>query len=196
MTSAFAAPPRSAAWAHQEARSGFEVVHFHGDDGGGHAIEGCTTAVEEGDAWVVEYRITVDASWRTRTARVTGTSEAGRRSTELRGDGEGHWLVDGEAAPHLDGCFDVDLESSAMTNAFPVHRMALPVGGQGRAPAAYVRALGLGVERLEQGYARTADEGGHQRYDYEAPVFDVACRLVYDGSGLVLAYPGIAIRAA
>jgi len=36
---------------------------------------------------------------------------------------------------------------------------------------------------------------GRQRYDYAAPVFDFACRLLYDESGLVLDYPGIAIRA-
>ena len=108
----------------------------------------------------------------------------------LEADG-GHWLVDGQAAPRLDGCLDVDLESSAMTNAFPVHRLGLPVGGQAAAPAAYVRALDLAVERLEQTYVRTADDS----YDYASPAFDFECRLVYDDSGLVLDYPGIAVRA-
>ena len=55
--------------------------------------------------------------------------------------------------------------------------------------------LDLSVERLDQDYARTADEGRYQRYDYAAPVFGFACRLVYDESGLVLDYPGIAVRA-
>ena len=67
-----------------------------------------------------------------------------------------------------------------MTNALPVHRMGLPVGARASAPAAYVRALDLSVERLDQDYARTADEGRYQRYDYAAPVFSFACRLVYD----------------
>ena len=81
-----------------------------------------------------------------------------------------------------------------MTNALPIHRMGLRVGARASAPAAYVRALDLGVERLEQDYARSADESCHQRYDYAAPVFGFACRLVYDESGLVLDYPGIAAR--
>ncbi len=113
----------------------------------------------------------------------------------LEADGAGHWLVDGEAAPHLDGCLDVDLESSALTNALPVHRMALPVGRRAAAPAAYVRAADASVERLEQEYLRTTDQGAHQSYDYTAPAFEFACRLVYDESGLVLSYPGIAVRA-
>jgi hypothetical protein len=90
----------------------------------------------------------------------------------------------------------VDLESSAVTNALPVHRMALPVGARAAAPAAYVRAADPSVERLEQEYLRTTDQGAHQRYDYSAPAFEFTCRLVYDESGLVLSYPGIAVRAA
>ena len=86
-------------------------------------------------------------------------------------------------------------EASALTNALPVRRMGLPVGGGAAAPAAYVRAVGLAVERLEQTYVRITDEAACQRYDYAAPAFDFAARLVYDESGLVLDYPGIAVRA-
>jgi hypothetical protein len=50
------------------------------------------------------------------------------------------------------------------------------------------------VGRLEQDYLRAAGEGGHQRYEYSAPAFGFACRLVYDESGPVLDYPGIAVR--
>jgi uncharacterized protein len=191
----FAATPATAAWSHRDARSGFEVVYFQ-RPGTGHQIDGCTAAVEDGQTWFVEYGITLDADWITRVARVTSRSASGRRSVLVEADGAGHWLVNGEAAPHLDGCLDVDLESSAMTNALPVHRMALAVGGRAAAPAAYVRAGDASVERLEQEYLRTTDEGTHQRYDYSAPAFEFACRLVYDESGLVLSYPGIAVRAA
>ena len=191
----FTAPPATAAWSHRDARSGFEVAYFQRLDAG-HRIDGCTTAVENGTTWFVDYGITLDADWVTREARITSRSASGRRSVLLQADGAGHWLVDGEAAPYLDGCLDVDLESSAMTNALPVHRLALPVGAWAAAPAAYVRAADPSVERLEQQYLRTTDEGAHQRYDYTAPAFEFACRLVYDESGLVLSYPGIALRAA
>ena len=82
-----------------------------------------------------------------------------------------------------------------MTNALPVRRMGLALGARAAAPAAYVRAVGLAVERLEQSYLRAPDEAARQRYDYAAPAFDFACRLTYDESGLVLDYPGIAVRA-
>jgi uncharacterized protein len=51
------------------------------------------------------------------------------------------------------------------------------------------------VERLEQTYHRAPDEAAGQCYDYAAPAFGFACRIAYDQSGLVLSYPGIAVRA-
>ncbi|MFI5715250.1 putative glycolipid-binding domain-containing protein [Nocardia sp. NPDC051750] len=194
MMPSFDEMPATAAWAHQGARSGFEVAYFE-RTGSGHRIEGCTTAVEEGHTWCVTYDITLDSEWRTRTAHVTSRSGEGRRSVRLEADGAGHWLVNGEPAPHLDGCHDVDLESSAMTNAFPVHRLALPIGAHAATPAAYVRAADLSVRRLEQKYLRAPDRGSHRCFDYTAPAFDFSCRLIYDASGLVLDYPGIAARA-
>jgi hypothetical protein len=183
-------PPATAAWRHCDARSGFEVVYFHRHDDGWR-IEGCTAALEEGRTWAVDYELRLDMSWTTRSARISSRSMLGPRSTVLEADGRGHWLVDDRAAPQLDGCFDVDLESSAMTNALPVRRMELPAGEGVAAPAAYVRAPGLAVERLEQTYVRVDGTG----FDYSSPAFGFECRLVYDDSGLVLGYPGLADRA-
>jgi uncharacterized protein len=191
----FTSPPAGAAWRHQDARSGFETVFFEPRDGGWR-IAGCTSAVEDDEPWYVEYAIDVDDTWTTRTARIDGRSSAGTSSTLLESDGAGRWRVDGRDALHLDGCLDVDLESSAMTNAFPVHRMALEVGQGSAAPAAYVRALDLSVERLEQTYTRLPDEDGREVYNYESPGHDFRCRLVFDGSGLVVSYPGIAVRVS
>jgi hypothetical protein len=190
----FRPPPTTACWQHLGARSGFEVAYFQGL-GDGWAVDGTTAAVEDGQTWVVTYSIGLDAAWVTRSAQITARSGSGSRQTLLTADGAGTWLVNDDPAPHLDGCLDVDLESSAMTNTLPVHRLAMAAGGHADAPAAYVRALDLSVARLEQAYGRIADDGPGQRYDYAAPAFGFTSRLVYDESGLVLDYPGIARRA-
>jgi hypothetical protein len=190
----FDALPATAAWLHRDARSGFEVVYFRGL-GAGYAIEGRTAAIESGHTWIVDYEISVDARWATRGATISSLSASGTRSTVLQATGEGQWTVDGEAAPHLDGCLDVDLEASAFTNALPVQRLGLAQGERSSAPAAYVRALDVAVGRLEQRYVRAVDDGRRQRFEYSAPAFGFACELVYDESGLLLDYPGIAVRA-
>ncbi len=187
--------PPFAAWRHRDAREGFEIV-FLTRLPDGYRLEGGTTAVEDGAAWKVDYRIDLDANWVTRGARVVGRSEAGPSDVRIDADGLGSWTVNGAPRPDLQGCLDLDLESSSLTNALPVHRLGLQVGEAGEAPAAYVRAQDLAVERLEQHYHRVDDEGVGQRYDYAAPRFDYRERLTYDASGLILTYPGLAERFA
>lgn len=186
--------PRCAAWLHHEARSGFEVVYCS-PAADGWRLEGRTAAVEAGVGWTVDYDIVVDARWATRRATVSTRSAAGTRSVTLEADGGGRWTVDGAAAPALTGCRDVDLEASACTNTLPVHRMQLAADARTSAPAVYVRAIDATVERLQQTYTRRPGPGLPARFGYTAPAFDFECELTYDRSGLVLDYPGIAVRS-
>src|SRR5215212_1369412 len=191
----FDAPPPFAAWQHRDARDGFEVVFIHPDDDG-YRIEGDTAALEDGEVWTVRYVVNVDRAWVTRSAFVSRQSASGWQRLVLEADDAGGWLVNGSPAPNLEGCVDVDLESSAVTNALPVHRLELEVGRAAAAPAAFVRVLDLQVERLAQRYVRLEDDASHQRYHYAAPRFGVECQLTYDEFGLILDYPGIATRMA
>jgi hypothetical protein len=177
--------PQHVAFRHLGAREGFEVAFINGKE-----VHGTTSAVESGEPWFVRYELDLQRI----RARVSSRSSLGVFERLLESDGHGRWLVDGAPAPHLDGCEDVDLESSALTNAFAIRRMSLAVGQKREAPAAYVRALDLRVERLEQSYSRLPDVGGTQRFAYVAPAFGVSCELVFDASGVIIEYPGLAIR--
>jgi uncharacterized protein len=186
-------PPAVAAWRHHGAREGFEVV-FVRREGEELVLEGHATAVEEGEAWGVRYTVSVDSHWLTRFAHVAGRSPLGAFDVQLKADGAGGWRVGGRRAPELDGCLDVDLEASACTNALPVRRLGLAAGATADAPAAYVRATDARVERLEQRYTRLPNDDGRLRFDYAAPAFGYRDVIVYDDAGLVLDYPGIAVR--
>ena len=143
---------------------------------------------------MVRYAITLNQRWITTEVRVWSWSASGSRIAQLVTDPAGHWKVNGADVPELDGCIDVDLESSCCTNTIPVHRLHLGVGQSADAPAAYIRALDLSVQRLEQRYSLIDDGASHLRYDYHAPAFDFKAILVYDGSGLIIEYPGIGSR--
>jgi uncharacterized protein len=190
---AFAKLPADACWQHQGLRSGFEVSYFSPDPHG-LRIEGTTAGFQDGAAWVVTYDIELDQLWKTRRVRITSKTALGSIEQYAESDGEGHWLIDGDEAAHLDGCLDIDLEASAMTNALPVHRLSLATGERAAAPAAYVRLTKRKIERLDQFYARLDDQDDRPSFDYRAPAFDFRCRLIYDRAGLVLEYPGIGIR--
>ena len=112
----FRSPPSTASWQHQEARSGFEVAYFQAV-GRGWVIDGTTAAVEDGQTRVVTYSIKLDAAWVTRGAHIEARTVSGSRETRLESDGAGRWLINGAPAPDLNGCMDVDLESSSTTRA-------------------------------------------------------------------------------
>src|SRR5262249_53074974 len=98
----FAHLPATAAWLHRDVRTGFEVAYFQ-TARDGLRIEGCTTAIEDGKTWAVEYAIDLDATGATRRAQISGRSVAGVSTTLLESHGAGRWLVGGVHAPHLDG---------------------------------------------------------------------------------------------
>src|SRR5687767_4837036 len=179
MTKDFTDPPAVAAFEHRDAQRGFEVVFIQAE-AEGYRINGHTAAIEDAQAFAAEYAIALDGSWVTRSAHVRGRSAGGEYELALEADGAGHWTVNGEPAPELDGYLDVDLEASAFTNAFPIHRLGLDVGERAEAPAVYVRELDLAVERLEQRYERLPDDGPRRRYHYESPRCDFEAELVYD----------------
>lgn len=190
----FSSLPRSAAWRilGEPERQGFEVAYFE-QTRGGVVIRGTSLGSEGGKRWSIRYVIELDAAWCTR--RATIESPSGERLT-LRSNGKGRFTVDGKRDPRLDGCLDVDLEASLVTNMMPAHRLALRVGQASDAPAAYVRSNRLKVERLEQRYARLADAKGRVVFDYESPRFGYRAALRFARDGLVVDYPHIGTRVS
>src|SRR5262245_16952723 len=186
--------PQMAAWIHRDSRDGFEVAFFEPMNEG-YRVEGVTAAVSEGRAFTVQYALELDRSWATARARIRGRGTAGRRELDLEPDGSGGWTANGDPVAGVEGCLDVDLESSSLTNAFPMRRLAPRIGDEVDAPAVWVRMLDLSGERLEQRYRRDSDDGDRRRYRYVAPELGFEADLVYDEAGLILEYPGIATRA-
>jgi hypothetical protein len=191
----FANLPSSATFQHSGARNGFEVVCFrHAQPtGDGYLLEGGTTAIEDGVPWSVHYRVAVDQSWQTTHAEAVGISSSGHHT--LRAERrDGLWRINDVERPDLEGCVDIDFESSLVTNTLAVHRLDLSATVPQQVPAAFVRADDLRVERVEQSYRcldRTEDQ---VTFDYTSSTFDFASRLVFDGSGVVIDYPGIGRR--
>jgi hypothetical protein len=104
--------------------------------------------------------------------------------------------VDGLDARVVDGCVDIDLESSVATNTIFLHRVQPSTHDVYEAPATYVRCAPLRVERLEQTYRRAAGPAAidEVEFEYSAPAFGTHATLRFDRYGLVNVYPGLAVR--
>jgi len=181
--------PNVGAWRLLGAYDGFEMTHFTTTTKGV-TLKGTSIGVEEGVPWHITYNIELDDSWHVQRATITGINDT--RLTIQKQDAR--WLINGVHQPNLDGCVDLDLEASAVTNTIPMHRLALNVGQKGASRAAYVRTHTLAVEVLDQTYYRLDDEDGKLVFDYHSPRFDYRDTLYFAADGLVLDYPSIAAR--
>ena len=77
-------------------------------------------------------------------------------------------MIDGRIRPDLDGCTDVDLGWSPITNVIPMRRLGLRVGDSVELLAAWVRFPELDVVANRQRYTRVTEnryESGP--YDFE-----------------------------
>jgi uncharacterized protein len=154
-------------------------------------LQGLAVLPHEGTPCHIDYELTIDRDWMPRSSRVTVTLPTQVRRIELRSDRIGHWEVNGSAAPHLDGCGDVDLGWTPATNTVPIRRLDLEIGDTATIVASWVRFPELDVIANEQQYTRLAPDRWRYRsgdYDFEL-VTDAA-------SGMVLAYGQDLWRAA
>jgi hypothetical protein len=181
--------PAAASWTHRGVRVGFEVLFAEAG-----RLRGRTSAREGEATWYVGYAIAVGADWTTTSVTATNSTVTGDHEITLTRSPTGSWTVDGVPRPDLDGCQDVDFESSAVTNTLPVHRIAFVPRTTVEVPAAFVTAEDLSVLRLEQRYTLLSSDEDLHVFHYESATFDFECRLTFDAAGLVVDYPGIAVR--
>ncbi|HEX5995332.1 MAG TPA: putative glycolipid-binding domain-containing protein, partial [Jiangellales bacterium] len=146
---------------------------------------------EAGVPWSIHYAIDVGDDWQVK--RATVRDDAGNE-LEIVVDGKGLWTINGQRRSDLEGCLDLDLEASVVTNTVPIHRLALSVGQHGQSGAVYLRTIGLEVERLDQTYRRLPDADGELRFEYQSPRFGYHDTLRFGTDGLVVEYPGIGVR--
>ncbi len=105
-------------------------------------------------------------------------------------DDDLNWLLDGEIIPGMEGCLDIDLNFSPVTNLLPIRRLRLREEQKASIKAAYLRFPGFTLEPLEQIYSRV----GPSTYTYQSDSFTAGIQV--DGSGLVLYYSDIWVAEA
>src|SRR5829696_715985 len=139
------------------------------------------------------FSVLVGADWVTRRVGARAVSAAGESRRVLEAV-DGRWTVDGAPRPDLDGCVDVDIAATPLTNTFPIRRLAhLAVGERATSGVGWVDVPALRVTRVDQTCERLGDQRGLARWRYSDPLHG-AVELTVDTEGLVVDYEGFARR--
>jgi uncharacterized protein len=177
---------------------GIEHVIVSGDaDGdlasGGPQAEGRMILADPAPASVA-YVLTCRPGWQFRALTISVTAAAAGRALTLTHE-NGSWLADGQPRPDLDGCVDIDINRTPLTNTLPIRRLDWSADRSYDIDVAYVRVPELDVRKARQRYTRLDGAGaGGASFRYESGSF--SADLAVDGSGLVIDYPGLWRRLA
>lgn len=178
---------RWSAWNSCEA--GLEHVDIRPADGG-LDISGVVIGHEESAKFGLTYRLKLDALWRTREVHLRTTSG---RELHLESDGQGHWQENGREQPTLQGCIDVDIQATPLTNTLPIRRLDWKPGEGVDIRLCYIAVPDLTVSARDQRY--TALIPG-SLYRFESLGSGFTADLPVDADGFVLDYPGLFKRLA
>jgi hypothetical protein len=156
----------------------------------GIGLHGLVVLDWEGHALTVRYDMQCDVAWCFRRAEVSAHRGAQSRCVTVERLACGEWRVNGERAPELHGCDDINSMASPVTNTLPLRRLPLRSGSACRVDAAWVRLDGLDVLHSRQEYlcAGNAPDGTrHVRYRSIDSGF--TAELSVDADGFVIDYP-------
>jgi hypothetical protein len=153
----------------------------------GWRISGAAVFMEARHVCQLQYDVTADAAFRTKSATVTGFVGKNQVDVRIRSIGKERWRVNGKVHADITGCLDVDLGFTPATNLLVLRRLALKVGQQADAPAAYLAFPRMQVVVLPQRYERIS----RNEYAYESPTAGYRDTLQVSSQGAVIRYPGL-----
>jgi len=156
-------------------------------DDSGWCLRGTALFLLEAHPCQLDYEVQCDVAWHTRSAVVAGWIGRKQLKLQIVAQLDGRWELNGGDQPAVSGCTDIDLSFTPATNLIAIRRLALAIGHQADAAAAWVRFPELYLERLKQRYHRVATT----EYDYSAPDVDYSGKLQVSSTGFVTHYPGL-----
>ncbi|SFZ83622.1 hypothetical protein SAMN02983003_1753 [Devosia enhydra] len=133
------------------------------------------------------YTMVLMPDWTFRSIRI---ERPGHALWRLAHDATGRWTINDTPAPHLEGCIDIDLSGSPLTNTLPIRRARLLANVPQRFEMAWIDVADLSVHRDGQIYTRL----DAHRVRYQSADSEFEAVLTLDDHGFVRDYPGLFTR--
>jgi hypothetical protein len=173
---------RSILWRRLD-RSGMEVASIEHGNPNWH-LHGTVLLEHEGMPCRLDYAVVCDSAWRTLWARVNGWIGRSQVNQRVARNLAGEWRQNGLVCPAVEGCVDVDLAFTPITNLLPIRRLELSIGASAPVRAAWLRFPDFELVPLEQVYTRTSEN----QYRYESAGGRFRADLDVDAQGVVMRY--------
>jgi hypothetical protein len=154
-------------------------------------LSGMAVVEHRGEAVTVRYQLRCTPTWEFQEAQVSNNRVGRQRHLQVSRWADGTWWINGLAAPELNGCDDIDLMASPVTNVLPIRRLdLLQRRGSAKIDAAWVRLEELDVVKVRQQYTylRPGADGTHA-VQYTSLDSGFSADLTVDTDGLVITYP-------
>jgi hypothetical protein len=170
---------------------GHEAARVYGDTDGWY-LDGAAIFLHEGSPCRLEYLIECDPEWRTTSVAVDGWVGDDVIEFEILVSEESVWYLNEQEIEEVEGCVDIDLNFSPITNLLPLRRLGLENGETKSVSAAWLRFPSFKLERLDQTYSRLDET----TIKYESRDGAFVRSLKVNSDGLVLEYPDYWIAEA
>jgi uncharacterized protein len=172
---------------------GFEHVRIDDSHPGWDVYDSMFVREHEGSVRRGGYTLVLDKNFRTLEIRIMVEQSPGSMTAlHLLASGDGTWTdADEQHIPELDGCIDVDIQWSPVTNTLPVRRLGLETDSEEAIPVAYIELPSLRVTRATQRYTRI----DNRTVQYTSETRDFVRELTLDDDGFVVLYPDLFIMS-
>lgn len=180
--------PTELIWRSEET-PGFEHVRIDESHPEWTVFDSMFVREHEGEVRRGGYTLVVDKAWRTLELRIMVEQAPGSMIAQhLLASSDGSWTdADNNPIPELDGCIDVDIQWSPLTNTLPVRRLDLQQGQEVDIRVVYIGLPEFGIRPMTQTYSRV--DASRVRYQSETRTF--VRDLVVDDEGYVVDYPDL-----
>ena len=175
--------PRRVLWRRIDA-AGMDACSYE-ISGDGYLISGVAVYQQDGEPVKLEYRISCDPDWSSRSAWVSGWSGTARKEITVSRDQTGLWTANGAEIAGTGGLLDIDLGFTPATNTNAIRRLDLAIGAAAETTAVWLDTEDWRIKPLRQVYRRQSGT----EFAYSSPAHVYAAVLLTDDFGIIRLYP-------
>lgn len=178
-------------WQHLDA-PGWEHVRITSDHPGWTVFDSILVREHNGQVLRGGYTLVTDKQWQTLELRLMIESAPGSMDgIHLLTEGDGRWTdANDQPIPELDGCLDVDIQWTPLTQSLPINRLRMADGKEHTIPVVHISLPSLTIQPVSQTY-RQRDRTHVQHSNGLEPG---AQTLSVDRDGLITETPGFFLR--